>query len=372
MNHRKLCIGLDSFGCGHGMSGFGSYLLEFVRNIPQGDFEFCIFGHELDKYTYSSTSSNITFKGINIKDNSTSESLWHKTKLNSFIRKNHFDAMLYTTGFRLLPLSFIVPSFLIVNDVPSNSSFISNLYTRHIIGKVRGIIAPSKYVKNELLNFGVPSHKINIIHSGVNQKIFKPMVQDTEIVLIQPFSIKRPYIIYASSLNSTRKAHIELINAFNIFKEKTSYPHKLVIAGSWGDAANKIRSSVLTSKYSQDILLTGYFPHESLSKLYANAELAIFPSRHEGSAVSVLEAMASGVPTACSQEGALKEIAEDASIYFDSTSPDDIARAIECLIKEEKNEKMRENLVEKGLLCAQKYSWAESIKNTVEYIISKL
>lgn len=372
MNHKKLCIGLDSFGCNHGMSGFGSYLLEFVRNIPQGNFEICIFGHELDKYTYSSTSSNITFKGINIKDTTSSEAFWHKTKINSFIRKNHFDAMLYITGFRILPLGFIVPSFLIVNDIPNPSNFVSNLYTRHIIGKVRGIIAPSKYVKNELLKFGVPSHKINIIHSGVNQKIFKPIMQDNEVVLIQPFSIKRPYIIYASSLNSTSKAHIELIKAFNIFKEKTSFPHKLVIAGSWGDAASRIRSSVLTSKYSQDILLTGYFPHESLSKLYANAELAIFPSRNEGSAVSVLEAMASGVPTACSEDGALKEIAEDASIYFDSTSPDDIAKAMELIIKEEKNEEMRQKLIEKGLLCAQKYSWAESIKKTVEYIISKL
>ena len=114
MGYKRFRIGIDSLGCNHGMSGAGAYLSELVANMPQGDFEACVFGHELDKYTYLSSATNVSFSGINMRDTRYSEVLWHKTHLNAFIRKSKFDAVLYVSGFSLLPLRFTVPSFLIL------------------------------------------------------------------------------------------------------------------------------------------------------------------------------------------------------------------------------------------------------------------
>ena len=308
-----------------------------------------------------------------MRDTRYSEVLWHKTHLNAFIRKSKFDAVLYVSGFSLLPLRFTVPSFLIVSDTPKERGIISNLFIKSIISQIAGIIVPSKYVKDSLLNLGIPSYKIEIIHNGVNQNIFKPSTKKREeVIFVQPFSIKRPYIIYASSLSTYYKGHIELIEAFNIFKSKTGSPHKLVIAGAEGDISSSVRNEVIQSHYSQDILLTGYFPHESLSKLYAGADLAIFPSRNEGSALAVLEAIASGVPTACSDKGALKEILGSCSIYFDSTVPEEIASTIEHLIPSDQNEELRKNLIEKGFECVSQYSWKKTAEETFSYMIKKL
>lgn len=373
MGYKRFRIGIDSLGCNHGMSGTGAYLCELVANMPQGDFEACVFGYELDKYTYLSSSANVTFNGINIKDTKYSEILWHKTQLNSFIRKSKFDALLYVSGFSLLPLRLTIPSFLIVNDTPKDKGIISSLFIKNMIGQITGIVVPSKYVKDSLLSLGIPPCKIEVIRNGVNTNIFKPSVRTKEeVVFVQPFSIKRPYIIYASSLSNPYKAHIELIKAFNIFKSKTSSPHRLVIAGAEGEVSSTVRNEVIHSHYSQDILLTGYFPHESLSKLYAGADMAIFPSRNEGSALAVLEAIASGVPTACSNKGALKEILDDCSIYFDSTVPEEIASAIERLIPCDENEGLRKSLIEKGFECVSQYSWKKTAEQTFSYIIKKL
>ena len=373
MSVKKLRIGIDAFGCNHGMSGLGSYLFELVSHISNKDCEFVLFGPELDRYTYPTSSSNIFFEGINLKDNDFAKNLWHKTHLNYFIKKNKFDAILYVSGFRYLPLNLTIPSFLIINDVQSKNNLLSNIYVKHMIAKVKGFITPSKYVKTSLLNLGVASSKICVIHNGVNLKDFHPIeLENKDIVFVQPFSIKRPYIIYTSRLADSSKSHIELIKAFNIFKKKTGLSHRLVIAGAEGTATEIVRKEVIHSHYSSDILLTGYFPHDTLNKLYCASDLCVFPSRNEGSGLSVLEAIASGVPVACSNEGALKEIVKDAVLYFDSSSPTDIAEKIEKLVNTKENTRLREEMIKKGLECASQYSWKTTAKQTIDYITSYL
>ncbi len=373
MSIKKLRIGIDAFGCNHGMSGLGSYLFELVSHISNKNCEFILFGSELDRYTYPTSASNIFFEGINLKDSDFAKNLWHKTHLNYFVKKNKFDAMLYVSGFRYLPLNFTIPSFLIINDVQNTNNLFSNIYIKHMIANVKGFITPSKYVKTSLLNLGVSSSKISVIHNGVNLKDFHPIeLENQDIVLVQPFSIKRPYIIYTSRLLDSSKSHIELIKAFNIFKKKTGLPHRLVIAGAEGAATETVRKEVIHSHYSQDILLTGYFPHDALNKLYCASDLCVFPSRNEGSGLSVLEAIASGIPVASSNEGALKEIIKDAALYFDSTSPNDIADKIEKLVNIKENAPLREMMIQKGLECASQYSWKNTADETVEYITSHL
>ena len=45
-------IGIDTFGCDHGKSGLGSYLMSFINNLPaESEFEFELFGEEIDRYT---------------------------------------------------------------------------------------------------------------------------------------------------------------------------------------------------------------------------------------------------------------------------------------------------------------------------------
>ena len=69
-------IGVDAFGCDHGRSGIGSYILSIVKNLPKNDYEFELFGPELDKYTYTSDIDYVSFTGIDISDTKFSEKIW--------------------------------------------------------------------------------------------------------------------------------------------------------------------------------------------------------------------------------------------------------------------------------------------------------
>jgi hypothetical protein len=68
--------------------------------------------------------------------------------------------------------------------------------------------------------------------------------------------------------------------------------------------------------------------HPELLALVTNSAGMIFPSLYEGFGLPVIEAMATGIPIACSNVTSLPEVAGDAAILFDPRIPEEIARAM--------------------------------------------
>lgn len=80
-------IGIDTFGCDHGKSGLGSYLMSFINNLPaESEFEFELFGEEIDRYTYNA-KRDVPFSSIGIKTTPGAIRLWHYLYANRFIKK---------------------------------------------------------------------------------------------------------------------------------------------------------------------------------------------------------------------------------------------------------------------------------------------
>ena len=73
--------------------------------------------------------------------------------------------------------------------------------------------------------------------------------------------------------------------------------------------------------------------------------------------------MARGTPVACSNRGALIEVADDAALLFDPEQPDAIAAAIEKLLADPIE---RERLSSAGRDQAAGFTWAEAARRTLE------
>ena len=78
-----------------------------------------------------------------------------------------------------------------------------------------------------------------------------------------------------------------------------------------------------------------------------------------------MEAMACGIPVACTKSGALQEIAGDCATYFDSDDIESIEQSIELIVTDEK---ARKKLVDSGLERSQRFSWKKAAEETVEII----
>ena len=371
-------IGINTFGCDHGRSGIGSYVLSLVHNLPAEGPSVELFGPELDRYTYTSGVEEVSFTGVSVADSLLAERTWHLAGFSSFARRQKYNAVLFPAGVKLLPFKFEVPSVVVVQDILSNtySNSDDGIFIRLLkmqLKKADRIIASSRFIRDDLLNLRIPESRIQVIHNGIDTNLFYPRpLSSTEAVLIHPFSIRRPYIIYASRVAYPSKCHVELVRAFNIFKKKTGAPHRLVLAGADGINAEVVHREVIRSPFSSDILLTGYFPHQNLPELYSAADACVFPSAAEGVGIPVLEAMACGIPVACARAGALPEMAGDCALYFDQNNPEEIASSIERIIRTPsgENESLRNDLISRGLEWASGFSWKSSASDVLACLSS--
>lgn len=365
-------IAIDTFGCEHGRSGVGSYLTSLVKNLKKNTpHQFELFGSELDRYTYTSEHVATTYAGLSLPDSLNAERLWHFFSLKSFAKKNKYDAILYPSGIHSLPLFFSIPGIAVVQEIVSETlKRTKSLFERKLIlyklKKVTKIIAASQFIRKDLVNIGFDSSKIEVIHNGLDHSHFYMHTElEGDTVTIKPFSIKRPYFIYASRIHHPSKRHIELLQGFNAFKAKTQLPHRLVLAGSDGFDAGIVHEEAANSPYASDIFLTGYFPHENLPELYSCADACVFPSATEGVGLPVIEAMATGIPVLCAKSGSLTEIAGDNALYFNPDNPEDITKCLELIVADAK---LKEKLIKTGFEWVKRFSWEKTADKTVELI----
>ncbi|MBC8252521.1 MAG: glycosyltransferase, partial [Ardenticatenia bacterium] len=88
-----------------------------------------------------------------------------------------------------------------------------------------------------------------------------------------------------------------------------------------------------------------------------------FPSLCEGFGLPVLEAMACGTPVVCSNTSSLLEIVGEAALTFDPLDVTEMAAKIEEALR---NEALREEMKEKGLQRAAKFSWERTARETLK------
>ena len=365
-------LAINTLGCDHAKSGFGAYILYFISNLPQGyakNYSIELFGTEVDRYTYTS-GTELSYTAVPVKDELKAQRAWHNHKIHKFIKKNEYDAVIYPAVSKVLPHTFkshtgiAIANTVVSADLEAESSSIRKKIIKGL-KNVQIIVAASQFIKDDLIKLGIYGDKITVIHSGIDHKIFFPDLNLSDTVELSPFAIKRPYFIYASSLSSPSKKHIELIKAFELFKDKTELPHRLVLAGNDGNYANEIHKAVFASKYATDIFLTGFFPAESLSKLYGAAEACVFPSVNEGAGLPLLEAMACGIPVIASAKGALKEMGGTSALYCDSDKAEEMALMMQKITEDKE---LREKIVFDGILWAGEFNWEKTTASILELI----
>lgn len=112
-----------------------------------------------------------------------------------------------------------------------------------------------------------------------------------------------------------------------------------------------------------DVRFEGWLPERDVEGLFALAAAFVFPSFYEGFGLPVLEAMARGVPVACSDRASLPEVAGDAALLFDPSDPHSIAAAIERLLGDSE---LSARLREKGTVRAELFTWERTAELTLE------
>jgi glycosyltransferase involved in cell wall biosynthesis len=106
----------------------------------------------------------------------------------------------------------------------------------------------------------------------------------------------------------------------------------VVLAGHPEPYDQELRALASSEGVTSGVVFADYVPADELETLWAIAACAAFPTRAEGFGMPVLEALARDVPVAASDLPVLREVGGEAPEFFDLSSPQDAARAIEAAI----------------------------------------
>ncbi|MGA9624499.1 MAG: glycosyltransferase, partial [Bryobacteraceae bacterium] len=118
---------------------------------------------------------------------------------------------------------------------------------------------------------------------------------------------------------------------------------RLVVCGLHGHATGALHELRDSLDLRDAVEFPGWIPREDLHDLYARAWAFLYPSRFEGFGLPLLEALAAGIPTACSGIEPLSSIAAGAALEFD---PLDTTAIAEAMVRIATDEVLRAHLAE--------------------------
>ena len=214
------------------------------------------------------------------------------------------------------------------------------------------LIAVSEATRVDLERFyRVPSEKVRVVPEGVEPEFFE----------IARRRHPQPFLLSVSTLHP-HKNFERLLRAFAEFR-KARPEFRLVIAGLRGFDAENLELLRDHLGLTQTVEFTGWIPRNELYELYARAFAFLYPSKFEGFGLPVLEALAAGVPAACSLIEPLTSMAGDAALQFD---PMDEAALLEAMIRIVSDNQLRIQLADAGPRRAATFSWNTTAQLTLD------
>lgn len=230
---------------------------------------------------------------------------------------------------------------------------------KYSVDRADKIITVSESSKNDIIKFlNIDESKIEIVYNGVDyDKFNKSYTEDIKLRVIKKYNLPQDYILYMGTLEP-RKNIDSIIEGFALLKEQKRFDNmKLVIAGKKGWLFENIFDLVNKLGLKNQVIFTDYVDEIDKPIIYNMAKLFVFPSLYEGFGIPVLEAMASSVPVITSNVSSLPEVAGDAAILVE---PKDIESIAKNMIKVLSDKDLKNELVRKGHIQAQKFTWEAS------------
>jgi glycosyltransferase involved in cell wall biosynthesis len=212
---------------------------------------------------------------------------------------------------------------------------------------------------------GIPTDDIVTISTAVDDNFgHMDFTEEERGQLLDRYGIKRKMVLYAPGGFDVRKNFPGLIKAYSLLSDELRSEHQLVIV-SRVEEKSRVRlmeEARLAGLASDELVLTGYVSDEDLVAFYNLAVLFVFPSKHEGFGLPVLEAMTCGTPTIGSNTTSVPEVIGCEEALFDPASPQSMAEKITRVLQDEHwQEELRQHAVRQ----AKKFSWDESAKKAM-------
>lgn len=287
--------------------------------------------------------------------------LWFEWALPRVLKKEQPDVFVSTDGFMSLKAKN-TPTLCVIHDIawkhfPTHIPKLVRKFYTHFVPKYaeasKRLATVSTYSKEDMVkHLAVDTDKIDVVYNGAHHA-YKPL-SDKEVNAAQhKYAAGNPYFLYLGSIHP-RKNVPNLLRAFEQFKKANSTKHKLVLAGRMAWQNSEVGAVLESMEFRKDVVFLGYVATEDLPTVVAGAYALTYISLFEGFGIPLLEAMYCNVPSLTSIVSSMPEVVGDAGLVVEPQSVEAIAEGMTRLVLEKG---LREDLIEKGKVQREQFSW---------------
>jgi glycosyltransferase involved in cell wall biosynthesis len=196
------------------------------------------------------------------------------------------------------------------------------------VAQLPALIAISRAIQLELLEYGVDESRIALIPNGVDAEHFHPAASATATSLLRAELGWRdcPTVLFVGGIIPRKRPHL-LIEALADVRRR-GHECQVVLAGPEHDAmyASALRRRIAELGLTEHVIWTGFTANTA--PLFRASDVFCLPSMQEGMANSILEAMASGLPTIATRiSGSTDLVQPDTGVLIEPTA-DELADAM--------------------------------------------
>jgi glycosyltransferase involved in cell wall biosynthesis len=201
-----------------------------------------------------------------------------------------------------------------------------------------------------------PERIPEIIKTRLNSQIKPPLDPAFRRRLFEsePTGVPLEYLLIVSTIEP-RKNHLNLLTAWERLRVEQFPRLKMIVVGALGWHHKAIVRKFRPWLERGDVFLLEDVLASELRQLYRHASATVCPSFGEGFDFSGVESMRSGGAVVASDIPVHREIYANAAEFFNPYSVDDIARAIDAVIKP--GTSRRSELVDRGVDVGGRYTY---------------
>lgn len=232
------------------------------------------------------------------------------------------------------------------------------------VRKAHKIIVPSKSTCRDLSSFWPNRIRdCHVVYHGTDQLFRQSPNRQFTADKLKHFGLAGKKFFLHITNGKPYKNTPRVIKAF--LKVADVLDLSLAIVGRRSAFTDSILALTSGSQAKERVKFLGSVDDEDLMALFYSARALLFPSLFEGFGLPVIEAMACRCPVIASHKGSLGEVSENCALTVNPESTEEISEAILAL---EKDDSLREFLIEKGLKRASEFSWDKSATKIIKIL----
>ena len=208
-----------------------------------------------------------------------------------------------------------------------------------------------------IARYGLAPEKIRVVPGAAATTAYDPPSEIDIAAARHRLALPERFAFYPAKA-WPHKNHLRLVAALKLLRDR-GVEVPVVFTGAQDGRELAVLAEADALGVTDLIHFVGFVTPTELSAIYGLARMMVFPSLFEGWGLPILEALAAGLPLACSNVTCLPAVTAGAAELFDPNDPAAIADAVGRVWQDDR---LRERLIAAGLARATCFSWDHSAR----------